>query len=240
MTDTYVVPGYWAPPGYAVGDLRFEYGSFITSEHRDKPKFMAVVEAVTDPASAVQLSYLEMLAAFDLDHAVGQQLDIIGEWVGITRRVPVPLENVYFSWDSTAELGWDSGVWKGIFDPDSGLESLGDEDYRQLLRAKIAANQWDGTIEGAEAVWAIVFAGVQQIILQDNQDMTMTLGFVGPPLNAVQKALLLDGYFPLKPAGVRIRYYAVPPDTGPLFAWDADSDVLKGWEEGRWAEEILP
>lgn len=238
MSDTYVVPGYWLPPGYAVGDTRLDYSGLITSEHRDKPKYMAVIAAATDPASQVQLAYQEMSDAFNLDYAIGKQLDIIGEWVGITRRVPIPLQDVYFSWDSTVELGWDSGVWKGMFDPDSGLESLGDEEYRQLIRAKIAANQWDGTIEGAEAVWAIVFNGVQTIILQDNQDMTMTVGFVGPPLNAVQKALLLGGYFPLKPAGVRIRYYAVPPDDGPMFAWDTDSDLLKGWDEGRWAQEI--
>ncbi|MNU03521.1 hypothetical protein D3C72_2475800 [compost metagenome] len=56
----------------------------------------------------------------------------------------------------------------------------------------------------------------------------------------MQKALLLGGYFPLKPSAVRIRFYAVPPSSGPLFAWDADSPELQGWEAGSWAQEISP
>jgi hypothetical protein len=228
------------PPGYAYGDIGVDYSGLITSEHRDKPRFMATVEALTNPALDMQLACQDMISGFNLDVAVGKQLDIDGEWVGISRRIPIPLENVYFSWDATPLLGWDSGVWQGLFDPDSGLAELGDEDYRQLIRAKIAANAWDGTMEGAERIWGIVFAGAQTIIVQDNQDMTMTLGFVGNPLNAVQRALLEGGYFPLKPSGVRIRFYAIPIDTGPLFAWDADSPELQGWDTGRWAQEISP
>lgn len=37
------------------------------------------------------------------------------------------------------------------------VDELADEDYRLLLRAKIAANQWDGTPVGAKAVLDIVF-----------------------------------------------------------------------------------
>lgn len=214
------------------------YASLVTSEHRDKPLFMAVVAALVQGLIDVAVSAEGMPADFDLDDAEGVQLDAVGEWVGLSRVLAVPLSGVYFSWDATALLGWDSGVWKGDFDPSTGLTSLPDDEYRRLLRAKIAANQWDGTMEGAQAIWNQVFAGQQTIIVQDNQDMTMTIGFVGAPLSAVQQALLTGGYFPLKPGGVRIRYYAIPVNTGPLFAWDANSPQLQGWDAGSWAKEV--
>jgi hypothetical protein len=215
-----------------------DYLALVTSEHAGKPLFAAVVLALTAPSAAQQDQVARMLADFDLDTAVGAQLDAVGEWVGIGRLLTTPLANVYFSWDGPATVGWDSGNWQGPFDPTTGLTSLPDDAYRTLIRAKIAANHWDGTITGAQAVWNQVFSGGQRIVLQDNQDMTMVVGFVGPPLSAVQQALLTGGYFPFKPEGVRIAYYAVPRADGPLFAWDADSPQLKGWDSGSWVQEI--
>ncbi len=218
-----------------------DYLQLITSEHRDKPLFTAVMTALLTPI----VDRINLLKSFpelyDLDSAVGKQLDGVGEWVGISRNLAVPLTDVYFTWDGPALLGWDSGSWMGPFDPSTGLVSLPDDEYRQLIKAKIAANRWTGGIFDAEVIWSQVFAGSgRQIIVQDNQDMSMTIGFVGAPLTAVQQALLTGGYFPLKPEGVRVKFYAVPPDTGPLFAWDADSPALAGWDAGRWAKEISP
>lgn len=216
-----------------------DYVALLTSEHRDKPNFVAVVRALTQPI----VDRINLLATFpslyDLDAAAGVQLDAVGLWVGISRLLAVPITGVYFSWDDVPATGWDSGTWKGDFDPNSGLIALPDDAYRALIRAKIAANRWDGTILGAESIWAQVFAGSsQRIVVQDNQDMSMTIAFAGPPLSAIQKALLTGGYFPLKPEGVRVRFYGVPVNTGPLFAWDAAAADLQGWDSGSWVQEL--
>lgn len=217
-----------------------DYVTLITSEHNDKPNFVATIRAMT--AGFVDgINLNESLPdKFNLDNAVGVQLDDIGKWVGVSRRLRVPLEDVYFEWDGTAELGWEAGVWRGPFDPVTGLVNLPDDVYRTLLRGKIAANNWDGTIPGAVAVWAIVFNGGQTIIIQDNQDMSMIIGFVGPPLSTVEIALLTGGYLPLKPAAVRVSYFAIPVGPGPLFGWDADTATINGWDTGSWARELLP
>lgn len=215
-----------------------DYTGLITSEHADKPNYMAVVAALMQGSVDQQRQQTKMLADFDLDTAIGAQLDAVGAWVGISRYLIVPLTGVYFTWDDTAFTGWDSGVWQGDFDPATGLASLPDDEYRRLIRAKIAANNWDGLLVSATAIWNQVFNGSQTIIVQDNQDMSMTIGFVGQPLTAVQQALLTGGYFPLKPEGVRIKFYAIPVNTGPLFAWDTNSSTLQGWETGSWAQEL--
>lgn len=220
----------------------YDYSSLATSQHK-KPRFLALLEALTLPFSEVQSFLATLPKSFDVDYAIGSQLDMVGEWVGIGRYLNLPLVDVYFTWDEHGP-GWNEGKWKGAFDPDSGMTRLDDDSYRRLIKARIAANHWDGSIIGAYTVWGMAFADMSsKVMIQDNQDMTMTVGIAGGYPDAVFKALLMGGYIPLKPEGVRVKWYAVTPDGGPLFAWDCDTEELKGWSgmdnnEGRWAQEL--
>lgn len=218
----------------------YDYPALASSQHQ-KPKFLALLQALTLPFAEIQDFLAKLPKAFDVDHAVGAQLDQVGQWVGIGRYLLLPLAGVYFTWDEQGP-GWEEGVWKGNFDPDTGLTRLDDDSYRRLIKARIAANHWDGSIPGATAVWAAAFADSgSEIIIQDNQDMSMTVGISGAYPDAVFRALLMGGYIPLKPEGVRVSWYAITPDGGPLFAWDCDTESLKGWREregGRWAQEL--
>lgn len=215
-----------------------EYLNLIPSQHRQKPRYMATVEALMRPLCGVDELLQELRTAFDLDTAIGRQLDAVGVRVGRTRHLHTPLEGVYFSWN-TEGVGWNEGIWKGRYDPETGMISLPDDIYRMLLKAKVAANRWDGTTPGAYDAWEIAFADLGSIILiQDNQDMSMIVGIAGMRLNPVFEQLLLQGYVPLKPEGVRIKWYAVTPDGGPLFAWNCDSPALAGWNTGRWPNRL--
>ena len=211
-----------------------EYLALITTEHQNRPKFIATVSASVSPFAKIQTVLRSFPRAFDIGTAVGQQLDGLGEWIGRSRRINEPISGVYMEWDTTAAVGWEAGVWKGQFDPNEGLVELPDDSYRLLLKAKIAANQWDGTIPGAYQVWEQVLTG-SYLIIEDLQDMTMAIGVSGIPLSTLYTRLLTRGYLPLKPAGVRIRGYAVVPTKGVLFGWDVnESAAFAGWEIGNW------
>ena len=157
-----------------------QYLNLITSQHRQKARFVQTVQNSTAPFVSLQATLSSMISKFDIDDAVGDQLDIIGLWVGASRFIDTPLTNIYFSFDDTAEVGWDSGVWQGPFSPTSGLTSLPDDIYRTLIKAKIAANRWNGTIPNAYEIWETVFTNIK-IIMQDLQDMTFVVGIVGTP-----------------------------------------------------------
>lgn len=221
-----------------------DYVALVTSEHR-RPHFLALVAASVKPFADAQAALAALPPAFDVDTAVGVQLDAVGLWVGVTRYLYTPLEGVYFSWDVEG-VGWEEGVWKGRYDPASGLSVLDDDNFRRLVKARIAANHWDGSVPQAYAVWRMVFADTGSIlVIQDNQDMSMSVGIAGIRLDAVFRALLTGNYIPLKPEGVRINWYAVTPDGGKLFAWDCESDGLAGWPDeagdaGRWPEYMVP
>lgn len=221
-----------------------DYVALVTSEHR-RPRFLALVAACVKPFADAQTALVELPSAFDVDTAVGVQLDAVGLWVGVTRYLHTPLEGVYFSWDVEG-VGWEEGVWKGRYDPASGLSVLDDDNFRRIIKARIAANCWDGSVPQAYAVWRMVFQDTGSIlVIQDNQDMSMSVGIAGIRLDAVFRALLQGNSIPLKPEGVRINWYAVTPDGGKLFAWDCESDGLAGWPDaagtgGRWPEYMAP
>lgn len=217
-----------------------QYLALITDEHQGKVKFSSTVGASVDPFARLQVVINGLPENFDIDTAIGVQLDALGIWIGRSRRIDTPLVGVYFTWDDLAADGWDSGIWKGIYDPDSGLVDLPDDSYRLLLKAKIAANSWNGTIPSAYEIWSTLFAN-SHLIIQDNQNMSMVVGIAGQPLSIVDQALLLNGYIPLKPEGVRIQYYAIAPSEGQLFGWDTEaSSALAGWDSGQWAIELIP
>lgn len=183
-----------------------DYTQLITSEHADKPKFMAMVSAVAGAFVAAQ-NFLEgMTAAFDLDTAVGAQLDVLGLWIGIPRRINVPVSNVYFAWD-TANVGWDQGVWFSAGDPTGSISVLDDDTYRLVLRAKIGANNWDGTIITATPILNSIFGDSGTFVqIYDNGDMSFNVYIKGAEPSALKKALIAGGYIPVKPAGVLVNY----------------------------------
>lgn len=203
------------------GDIT-PYTSLITSEHNVQPNFMATIAALVQPSADLQVVLNSIPGLYDLDAAVGVQLDTVGQWVGQSRNLKEPITGVYFSFDTT-DLGFDQGTWLGPFDPTSGLVALPDDSYRILLYATIAANSWDGTVPSAYTIWGTLFASFgYEILIQDNQDMTMGIVLIGPTPNAITLALFTGGYLNLRPAGVLIEFYGVQSvQNTPVFGFDA-------------------
>ena len=215
------------------------YLDLITSQHRGKPKFEALVDLASGSFSDVETVINSIPELFDLDTAKGEQLDVVGEWVGLGRYVGTALTGVYFPLDDAA-LGFDAGVWKGPFDPASGLTRLDDDSYRLALRAKIGANHWDGTVESLQVILDKVFHGYDAVVFSgDHQDMSMSFFMVGPLPPPVIAALLTGGYLSIKPSGVLVRGYFKPSvsDT-PLFALDSSGIYASGLDSGSLAIAI--
>lgn len=201
-----------------------EYTQLITSEHADKPKFSAMVAAVAGAFVNSQNFLSSMPDAFDLDEAVGSQLDILGLWIGVSRRIKVPVSNVYFSWD-TAGVGWDQGVWLQSTDASSTISVLDDDTYRLVLRAKIGANNWDGTIITAAPILSEIFGDSGTYVqIRDNGDMSFTAYILGPKPSALKMALISGGYIPIKPAGVTANY-GIGQTLNGAYALDGSSDL---------------
>lgn len=181
-----------------------KYIDLITSEHFNKPKFKSYVKTFLDMLSPAVNCYNEYDILFVLDTAVGDQLDILGDLVGIGRDLPL--------------------------DNPAIPSTLDDEHYRKVIRSKIYFNHWDGTREGLERVIEAVFPDLF-FELVDDQDMSYEITIIDPEYDPVVVALLEAGYILPKPSGVRVNYYV---EDSPYFGWDKDTNFIKGWERGKW------
>lgn len=179
-----------------------DYINLITSEHRDKPNFLAVLGAVLQPM-VDNINTAEALPGkMDLDAAVGAQLDIVGQWVGLSRKLTFPITGVFFSFD-TGGLGFDEGIWFSPATDNGEVTSMDDTTYRMMIMAKIAADIWDGSLGHANELLAGVFpmAGVQ---LKDNFDMSQTFILSGTAPSVLFSQLVAQGYIELRPAAVNL------------------------------------
>jgi Protein of unknown function (DUF2612) len=213
------------------------YLSLITSEHNQKPKFMATVAAEIQPFVDVQATLFAMIGIFN-PNSVGDQLDKVGVWVGANRNISTPINGVFFSWGK-AGVGWGQGTWLGPTDSANGLTVLPDDAFQILVKLTIAENAWDGTVPGAYSIFNSVFASQGlSLLIQDNQDTTMFVVVVGV-LSAVAQSLISGGFFNLKPAGVQITSFNQPTVQGaPVFGWGAENSGVSGWGTGCWIAPI--
>ena len=220
-----------------------DYLDLVTSEYQGQPDFNAMIAFMVAVPLQVQslmnqMSGLALPSLFDLSTPpVGNQLDIIGQWVGISRIVNVPITGVFLSWDGTDyTLGWNYGSWQPYNAPTS-IVNLPDDAYLTLILAKIAANNWDGTTNGAYAIWDFLFPQFT-ILIEDNCNMTYALAIIGGIVDSLTLALIVGGYIQLRPEGVAISEYYVSVDTNPAFCWNLNTTTCQGWNEGSWLREI--
>ena len=165
------------------------YQDLITSEHRGKPKYEATVTALLQPVKDIFEIGVYMDDFFDLDEATGAQEDVLGQIVGQSRQMPFELIA-------------------------TGTNVLDNEDYRTLLKAKIAKNLWKGGIADLEETWQNLFG--ERIKIKDNQDMTIEVQLTDVPTVAVQE-LILRGQVVPKPQSVGLNYNVIRQDDSKIY-----------------------
>lgn len=169
------------------------YKSLVPTENSKKPKFMAFLEAILKNAIDTSIALESMKMAFAVDNAAGKQLDILGEWVGVSRILPMT--------------------------PSVGNREMNDEEYRLMILMKIAKNNWDGTNEGATAIYDSVFTGSYHVYHKDNQNMTVYVTLFGVT-TAREAEILTASDVLLIPAGVNKLVRVVASNVN-MSAWAA-------------------
>ena len=215
------------------------YLNRIPSANQQKPDFIASITAVVSVLVQIQTLLASIIDIFDLSLSpVGNQLDIIGEWVGISRYVNAPFVGTFFTWDDVASDGWDFAAWQPSGSP-SELIALPDDIYLVLINATIAINSWDGTTEGIYNLWATIFPQYN-LMIQDLMNMSYLVMIQGTVPDTITKGLITSGYLVPRPEGIQVASYVINVDTNPLFAWDCETAGLGGWDQASWGEWVAP
>src|SRR6185312_9698578 len=169
------------------------YVSLVTSEYQQSPKMLAWLRSNLQPYQDINILLYGWLSNFDIDLAVGVQLDTLGVIVGQSRTVG--------------------------FQPSAGVSPiLDDETYRILLKARIAQNHWDGKSNSLQAIWQNLFPG-GRIAVDDGQNMTATILLSGS-FTSITQDLIIHGYIVARPQGVLYNYVL---GTLPLFGFDLNN-----------------
>lgn len=189
-----------------MADSNVEYLKLITSEYAKQKKFNQYVETFLDHISPTVDNLNEFDILFNLETAVGDQLDIIGSILNVSRTLPVDNVNI--------------------------PSVLGDELYRKVLRSTVYKNHWDGTISGLQDIFKYIFPSVD-VDIQDNQDMSYDIFINDVTFSGTDLELLKLGYILPKPSGVRVNYEIFDR---VLFGFDSDADYIKGWDDGIWKD----
>jgi hypothetical protein len=226
--------------------MAFDYTQLITSEHNQKPKYTAMVKAVTDAWGSVQDFDKTLPLAFDLDTAAGVQLDAIGLWVGQTRLIPGVLLVEFFGFsDNPAALTYGEEGFPSIGgrfyeegEPIDATSLLADPEYRLLIRGRIVRNHAKGLT--ADFVRAISFMFQTTCVIDDTAG-NMTIGvYIGRPITLVERAIILNLDILPRPAGVRIATFAYYDYEGGYFGFDGQDNAKTFGEESLLAYGIYP
>lgn len=190
------------------------YTNLLIIQYNQQPKARATISLFINELMASGVIF-DVRDGYNIDTAIGLQLDILGKYIGVDRYYSTQNLTGYFSMstymddpsDTTkigfanyTDVGIKTGKWLTYNDILSQTTALSDSDFRILLKLKILQNNCnssDGEIDNG-----IFNLFGELLIPQDNYDMTMNY-IVDPSIFALIDIANQKGVLP-KSMGVEI------------------------------------
>jgi len=216
--------------------LSDDYAKLLILQYYNKPKAYAEIKTIADEFENNVNLLKSFDQAFDIDYAVGNQLDIIGKIIGISRTVPSIIPKNFFGFsDNPAMYGFADKFNNSIvaypfankFEPLYSDLKLNDTDYRFFIKAKISKNTVNARMssDNGDSILDVInylFEGKAFVI--DNRNMSLTLyiddSFDSTKISYIKQLDLLP-----KPQAV---YYEVIIiyDSAGFFGFDDNVEAL--------------
>ena len=184
------------------------YKNLLIIQYNNKQKAQSTIELLTNEFWASGIAQ-DVRDAYNIDTAIGEQLDILGKYIGVDRfYTSTQLNDDYFGFADATNTGGVSANIVGFDNatsPDkSGLFlssdavignefELNDETYRTLLKLKIIQNYSNHSMQSISESLFTFFG--DSIIVVDNYDMTITY-FIGDASSALVEAAIAKGVLP--------------------------------------------
>jgi len=191
-------PTYAPPLSYYVGLFTSQYRTGTSKSIQ--ANFAALMQPIADINTCAAL----INGDYDIDSAVGVQLDILGQILGQSRVMS--------------------------FQPSGSVSPiLDDTTYRLLLYAKRGINNWNAKIPSLYPLWQTLFPG-GTIIFIDNQNMTATIIIAGT-FSSIEVDLITHGLIVPRPETVEYTYIVAP--IFPIFGADLNNSYIAGADLGH-------
>lgn len=230
------------------------YLKLIIIQYYNKPKARGEVSLSLSHYSNVYELIQLFYEAFDLDKAVGVQLDIIGKIEGIPRSIPFIIPKKAFGFNDNPNSGTFGDKFNDDiiaypfadkFTPNYTDYQMDDTTYRKFIKIKISKNTAGACLSSGDKI------GIQEAVINafdggayvvDNYDMSLTL-YVTQAYVALMRYVLALDLLP-RPQGVRYKY-VIMNNVGNTFGF-SDNPNSKGFADkfntsitgGKFAEKI--
>lgn len=179
------------------------YLNLFSSQYKLSPKLLKFAALAWQPIDDLTNCLTFITANYDLDLANGAQLDVCGLLIGQSRTLS--------------------------FQPSGGVSPvLDDNNYRLLLKAKRAQNNWSGKTADLYPIWQTLFPG-GKIVINDNQNMTATIILSGS-FSTLVLDMITNGLIVPRPETVEYTY--ITSDL-PIFGADQNNAFVAGADLGH-------
>ena len=208
------------------------YANLLILQYRCKPKARAHIKELIKNATGDFLFY-RLYEFFDVDTAVGAQLDIIGKIVGAQREVlGLTIDKKYFSYESAPDPnGFNRAgnikkdvLFKNRRNSKDSVYTLLDPDYRSLIKFKIVSNHAKASMEAIDDAIFDVFGNDATVI--NNKNMTITYMITAANVPGLLAAYKL-GYLP-RPNGVGVDLILNVPNPNLIFGFKRANVTYNG------------
>lgn len=192
------------------------YVNLLIIQYHNKPKARATIRIFISELLKLYKLIKEVESAFDLDRAIGSQLDTVGKYFGVVRNfVGLKFNYQYFT---TQYLGGnDEGVSFNIIGQESEGKTrtlygektyqydLDDEQFRTLIKLRdIALHNETLSLKYIQDLCFHLLKG--QVYITPTPDEVMSLDFYFRDTNLLQIFQTYDNLLPA-PAGVKVNVY---------------------------------
>lgn len=213
------------------------YTNLLIIQYKGKPKAEATIALIADIQAMDNVEF-DVESGFDINTAVGKQLDILGKWIGVSRNyqgTDYPDNTFGFTDYNGADGGQEGFSDYSDYDTKEGTfltykqivgnkQKLNDEDYRTILRLQIVCNNANMSQSAIDNLLFLYFG--DQIIASSNNRMDLTY-FIADSIAKLGTILLEKKVLP-KPMAVRVN--AIDSGNGPFFGFVAYGDSLPNAE----------
>lgn len=188
------------------------YVDLLIVQYNNKPKARDHVSALVDQVIGDQI-FAKVRDAFDIETAVGAQLDVLAAYVGIKRRVNgLSFSRAFF--DSVSYDEADPSIYQGLDeyadDPDTFFASysdtgsfydMNDTELRSIIKMRVKMRISDHSLASIDIIMSEFFGTTG--LATDNGDMTLSYAFTPTATDKLPWLAYYTNSLP-KPAGVEL------------------------------------
>lgn len=179
----------------SVIDHKAQAQSRVYAQYRNKTKFMQWIAINGEIGNEIESAYQDISESYNIDNAGTAELDVLGRIVVIGRSFEAQIQLPAFLFGSS-QFGGSAQFQTGA---QRLIQDLSNDIYRLLIKAKIAKNTNDATLDGIIIALSEIVE-TSNITITDNEDMSFDIVF--DSLTEIEKTVLLTFDIIPKPQGV--------------------------------------